>query len=95
MQVTNADADMLRLAVCKVCHARYGRAENVMTASCIQQVLAVDTKLVTAREGNKLFGLVYNILKMQTQCVHAATYHIRYNTVLVLACVHQGMPVRF
>ncbi|DBA84749.1 TPA: hypothetical protein ACH3X1_005794 [Trebouxia sp. C0004] len=47
--------------------ARYGRAEDVMTASLksrTQQVLAVDiseldTKLVTATERNKLFGLVY------------------------------------
>jgi len=53
--------------VCKLYPARYGRAEDVMTASlssCTQQVLAVDiseldTKLVTATEGNKLFGLVY------------------------------------
>ncbi len=56
-----------------------------------QQVLAVDileldTKLVTAMAGNKLFGLVYKNmsgmadLKMRAQCVHAATHHIRYNT---------------
>ena len=53
--------------MCKLYPARYGRAEDVMTASlssCTQQVLAVDiseldTKLVTATEGNKLFGLVY------------------------------------
>ena len=48
-------------------YARYGRNEDVMTASLssrTQQVLAVDiseldTKLVTATEGNSLFGLVY------------------------------------
>ncbi len=53
--------------VCKLYPARYGTAEDVMTASLssrTQQVLAVDiseldTKLVTATEGNKLFGLVY------------------------------------
>ncbi len=53
--------------MCKLYPARYGRAEDVMTASLssrTQQVLAVDiseldTKLVTATEGNKLFGLVY------------------------------------
>ena len=53
--------------VCKLYPARYGRVEDVMTASLssrTQQVLAVDiseldTKLVTATEGNKLFGLVY------------------------------------
>jgi len=52
--------------VCKLYPARYGRAEDVMTASLssrTQQVLAVDisemdTKLGTATEGNKLFGLV-------------------------------------
>jgi len=65
--VINADAEVLRLAVCKLNPARYGTAEDVMTASLssrTQQVLAVDiseldTKLVTATEGNKLFGLVY------------------------------------
>ena len=58
---------MLISAVCTLYPARYDKAENVMTASLssrIQQVLAVDiseldTKLVTATEGNKLFGLVY------------------------------------
>jgi len=67
LRVINADAKVLRLAVCKLYPARYGRAEDVMTASLssrTQQVLAVDiseldTKLVTATEGNKLFGLVY------------------------------------
>ena len=45
----------------------YSRAEDVMTASLssrTQQVLAVDiseldTKLVIAKQGMKLFGLVY------------------------------------
>ena len=63
----SVDAEVLRLAVCKLYPARYGRAEDVMTtspSSHIQQVLAVDiseldTKLVTAKEGTKLFGLVY------------------------------------
>ena len=67
LRVINADAEVLRLAVCKLYPARYGRAEDVMTASLssrTQQVLAVDiseldTKLVTATEGTKLFGLVY------------------------------------
>ena len=53
------------MAVCKLNPARYGRAEDVMTASlgsCTQQVLAVDvseldTKLVTAMRRHKLFGL--------------------------------------
>ena len=64
LQVINADAE---LAVCKLYPARYDRVEDVMTASLssrTQQVLAVDiskldTKLVTAKEGTKLFGLVY------------------------------------
>ena len=63
----NAVAEVLRLAVCKLYPARYGRAEDVVTASLssrLQHVLAVgtselDTKLVTATEGTKLFGLVY------------------------------------
>jgi len=81
--------------VCKLHPARYGRAEDVMTASLrsrTQQVLAgdiseLDTKLVTATEGNKLSGLVqartrlaWHDLKMWAQCVHAATHHKRYNT---------------
>ena len=65
--VISADAEVLISAVCTLYPARYDKAENVMTASLssrIQQVLAVDiseldTKLVTATEGNKLFGLVY------------------------------------
>ncbi|DBA87950.1 TPA: hypothetical protein ACH3X1_004937 [Trebouxia sp. C0004] len=66
LRVINADAEVLRLAVCKLYPARYGRVEDVMTASLssrTQQVLAVDisdTKLVTATEGTKLFGLVYS-----------------------------------
>jgi hypothetical protein len=64
LQVINADAE---LAVCKLYPARYDRVEDVMTASLssrTQQVLVVDiskldTKLVTAKEGTKLFGLVY------------------------------------
>ena len=65
--VNNAAAEVLSLAVCKLHPARYGTAEDVMTASltsCTQQVLAVDIleldiKLVTALQGNKLFKLVY------------------------------------
>ena len=61
------DVEVLRLAVCKLYSARYGRVEEVMTASLssrTQQVLAFDisqlgTKLVKATEGAKLFGLVY------------------------------------
>jgi len=55
LRVIDADAEVLRLAVCKLYRARYGTAEDVMTASLssrTQQVLAVDiseldTKLVT------------------------------------------------
>ena len=64
--VKNAAAEVLRLAVCKLHPARYGTAEDVLTASLTSrtQVLAVDileldTKLVTALQGNKLFKLVY------------------------------------
>ena len=65
-QAINADAEVLRVAVCNRCPARYGTAEDVMTASlssCTQQVLAVnfsqlDTKLVTATERHQLSGLV-------------------------------------
>ena len=67
LRVINADAEVLRLAVCKLYPARYGCSEDIMTASLssqAQQVLAVDiseldTKLVTGKEGSKLFGLVY------------------------------------
>jgi len=67
LRVIDADAEVLRLAVCKLYRARYGTAEDVMTASLssrTQQVLAVDiseldTKLVTTTERHKLFGLVY------------------------------------
>jgi len=60
--------------VCKLYPARYGRAEDVMTASLssrAQQVLAVDiseldTKLVTAKKGIKPFGLVYKNLSGMT-----------------------------
>ncbi len=63
----SVDAEVLRLAVCKLYPARYSIAEDVVTASLssrMQQVLAVDisdldTKLVTATERTKLFGLVY------------------------------------
>ena len=63
----NADAEVLRLALCKLNPARYGRAEDAMTgslSSCAQQVLAVDfseldTKLVIAMKRHKLFGMVY------------------------------------
>ena len=67
LRVINADAEVLRLAVCKLYPARYGSTEDIMTSSLssqAQQVLAVDiseldTKLVTGKEGSKLFGLVY------------------------------------
>ena len=32
LQVTNVDAEVLKLAVCKLYPASYGRAEDVMTA---------------------------------------------------------------
>jgi len=83
---------VLRSAVCKLYAGRYSRAEGVMIASLsshTQQVLAVDiseldTKLVTAMERHKLSGLVqastclawHGMIKMQTQCVHAATQQV-------------------
>jgi len=73
LRAVNGDGDVLRLAVCKLYAASYGlpnmrATEDIMTASVQgtqpESVLAVDissldTKLVTAKEGNKLFGLVY------------------------------------
>ncbi|DBB03152.1 TPA: hypothetical protein ACH3X1_013321 [Trebouxia sp. C0004] len=75
LRAVNGAADVLRLAVCKRYPARYGlpnmrSTEDIMTAKFqhqdahVQTVLAVDvseldTKLVTAKEGNKLYGIVY------------------------------------
>ncbi len=73
LRAVNGAADVLRLAVCKLYPATYGlpdmrSVEDIMTATLqgrqAQTVLAVDisefdTKLVTAKEGNKLYGLVY------------------------------------
>ena len=70
LRVVNGDADVLRLAVCKLYPAKYGipgmrATEDIMTASLNNQaaleVLAVDiseldTKLVTAKEDSKLYG---------------------------------------
>jgi len=50
----NADAEVLRSAQCKLNPARYGRADNVMTASlssCTQQVLAVDSSELDVKLG--------------------------------------------
>ena len=59
--------DIIRLAVCKLIPAKYGHCKDILTvklASSMQQVLAMDiaeldTKLVTAAENDRLFGLVY------------------------------------
>ncbi|DBA87963.1 TPA: hypothetical protein ACH3X1_004948 [Trebouxia sp. C0004] len=73
LRAVNGAADVLRLAVCKLYPARYGlpdmrSTEDIMTAKFqsqnAQTVLAVDvseldTKLVTAKEGDKLYGIVY------------------------------------
>jgi len=53
----------LEVEVCDVQHVA-GQKERDGLSRCTQQVLAVDileldTKLVTAMAGNKLFGLVY------------------------------------
>jgi len=42
LRVINADAEVLRLAVCKLYPARYGRVMTVSLSSCTQQVVAVD-----------------------------------------------------
>ncbi len=94
LQGISADAEVLRLAACKVYFARYGRAEDVMTASLssrTQQVLAVDISEPTQswsqpqREPSCLgwcttTRLAWHDLKMRAQCVHAATHHVRCNT---------------
>ncbi len=57
----------MRLAVCKLIPAKYEDGEDILIAnlaSPAQPVLAIDiaeldTKLVTAREDQKLFGMVY------------------------------------
>ncbi len=62
LRVINADAEVLRLAVCKLNPAIYGRDEDVMTAclsSRTQQILIAVTKLITTVERSTLSGLVY------------------------------------
>ena len=73
LRAVNGDGDVLRLAVCELYAASYGlpgmrATEDIMTASLQssqpRRVLAVDissldTKLVTAKDDNKLFGLIY------------------------------------
>ena len=74
LQFIKADAEVLRLAVCRLYPAEYGRAEDVMTASLnsqAQQMLAVGiselhTMLVTGKEGSTLFGLVNNTMSGMT-----------------------------
>ena len=74
LRAVNGDGHVLRLAVCELYGASYGLAgmratEDIMTASLQssqpRRVLAVDissldTKLVTAKDDNKLYGLVYH-----------------------------------
>lgn len=73
LRAVNAAGDILRLAVCELLAATYGlpgmrETEDIMTASLQgtqpPTVLAVDislldTKVVTGKDGNKLYGLVY------------------------------------
>ncbi len=67
LRVVTDAGDIIRLAVCKLIPAKYGHCEDILTvklASSMQQVLAMDiaeldTKLVTAVDNNRLFGLVY------------------------------------
>jgi hypothetical protein len=70
LQVISAEAEMLRLAVCKLYSGRYIRVEDVMTASLSSRTQQVSTsqswtqswtpELGTAAEGNKPSGLVCN-----------------------------------
>ena len=73
LRATNGTNDVLRLAVCKLWQAKpamqgehasdhedfivarlSGRAETMAV-----DISALDTKLVTAKSGNKLYGMVY------------------------------------
>ena len=54
VQAINADAEVLRAAVCNRCPVRYSRAEDVMTASLssrTQQVLIVDISQLDTKLG--------------------------------------------
>ncbi|DBB05418.1 TPA: hypothetical protein ACH3X1_012384 [Trebouxia sp. C0004] len=67
LRAINPDGNVLRLAVCKVYAARYrSSSTDIMSASLnMPKTLAVevselDTKLVTVKEGNTLYGMVYS-----------------------------------
>ncbi|DBA84634.1 TPA: hypothetical protein ACH3X1_005997 [Trebouxia sp. C0004] len=65
LRAINPDGNVLRLAVCKVYAARYrSSSTDIMSASLntpktlAVEVSELDTKLVTAKEGNTLYGMV-------------------------------------
>ncbi|DBA87692.1 TPA: hypothetical protein ACH3X1_004699 [Trebouxia sp. C0004] len=67
LRAINPDGNVLRLAVCKVYAARYrSSSTDIMSASLntpktlAVEVSELDTKLVTAKEGNTLYGMVYS-----------------------------------
>ena len=80
LRVINGDADVLRLAVCKLYPAKYGipgmhATQDIMTASLNNQaaleVLAVDiseldTKLVTAKEDSNYKLQLYGMVFCNT-----------------------------
>ena len=73
LRVINGDAYVLRLAVCNLYPAKYGipgmhATQNIMTASLNNQaaleivaadISELDTKIVTAKEDSKLYGMVF------------------------------------
>ena len=104
LRAVNGDGDVLRLAVFKLYAASYGlpnmrATEDLMTASVQgaqpESVLAVDissldTKLVTAKEGNKRFGLV-----LQKYLRHGIDAHLVYypgqSQLLCIANMHTSV----
>ena len=68
LRASHEGADAIRLAVCNLYPAQYGsRSTDLMTATmdqahpevCAVAISELDTKLVTAVDGGKLYGMVY------------------------------------
>lgn len=75
LRVTNAAAEVLRLAVCKVYPATYGlpgmrATQDILSASLglgnqqeietlAVDISELDTKLLTAKDDSKVYGIVY------------------------------------
>lgn len=73
LRAVNCDGGMLRLAVCRLYAASYGLSimcatRDIMAASLQStqplpvvavDISSLDTKLVTAKENNKLYGMAY------------------------------------